>query len=173
MPRQGGSPKDDPEEAQMYRRTFLQAAAAGIAGSVVIGRKARAQETAAIVWHAPADQVPRIREKLDFNGTVNPDPASPSTARVGPLIVLIGIAGISSLVSALANVYRDVRYGGCVVTPHDGRLEITNDPRLPSGTLIVYDENGIQVHQSTPTTGLDTADLLQKLISLTAKKPRR
>ena len=157
----------------MHRRGFIAAAALVSAGLLADLRRGHAEPSAAIVWNVPRNQVPTIRETLDFNGTVTPTGNSTNNTRALPLLfIFAGIVSLSSLANALASVYRDIRYGGVVVMARDGRLEINNDPRLSGGTMIVYGD-GVEVLRATPERDLDPSELLKSLTAITARRPAR
>src|SRR5437763_9342029 len=115
----------------MHRRRFIQTAAVLPAVFMATRGHAFAEATASIIWSVPRNQVPAVRDTLDFSGTVTPDATSAPNTRALPLLfIFIGVASIPSLVSTLASVYKDIRYGGVVVTARDGRFQIMNDPHL-------------------------------------------
>lgn len=157
----------------MHRRGFIGTAMLAIAGCLPAVRRGHAEQTTAIVWNVPRNQVTTIRETLDFNGTVTPHGNSTSHTRGLPLLVIFaGIVSLSSLANALASVYRDIRYGGVVVSAHDGKLEINNDPRLSGGTMIVYGD-GVEVFHATPERDVDPSELLKSLTAITTRRPLR
>lgn len=157
----------------MRRRTLIQGAGLAIAALLIGLRRGHAEPTAAIVWNVPRNQVPAIRETLDFNGTVTPDSHSPGNTRGLPLLfIFAGIVSLSSLANALASVYRDLRYGGVVVSARDGRIEINNDPRLSGGTMIVYGD-GVEVFHATPEREVDPSELLKSLTAIATRRPAR
>jgi hypothetical protein len=158
----------------MHRRGFIGTATLTIAGLLPVARRSQAEQTALIVWNVPRHQVATIRETLDFDGSVTPDGNSRANTRALPLLfVFAGIVSLSSLASALASIYRDVRYGGVVVTARDGRLEINNDPRLSGGTMIVYGADGVAVYRAAPDSDVDPNQLLKTLTAVTMRKPAR
>jgi hypothetical protein len=79
--------------------------------------------------------------------------------------------GISALARALVGVYKDLRYGGIVVTTRDGKINITNDVRLSSGTMIVYDNQGLKVYEVTQNADADIGHLAKSLSSISSQKP--
>lgn len=157
----------------MRRRGFIGTATLAIVGLLPAARLGHAEQTAAIVWNVPRNQAATIRETLDFNGTVTPGGNPTNNTRALPLLfIFAGIASLSSLATALASVYRDIRYGGVVVTARDGRLEINNDPRLSGGTMIVYGD-GVEVLRATPERDIDPSELLKSLTAITTRRPAR
>jgi hypothetical protein len=94
--------------------------------------------------------------------------------RGGPLFfIFAGVVGISTLARALVAVYKDMRYGGIVVTVHDGKLNIENDDRLSSGTIVVYNNQNIKIYQSTQNTDTDIGPLVKSLNDITLAKPTK
>lgn len=157
----------------MRRRLLIQAAPFGVAGFLAAQRRGHAEQTAPILWSVPRNQVSNLRQTLDFNGTVTPSGVSNNTRALPLLFLFAGIVSLSSLATALASVYRDIRYGGVVVTARDGRLEISNDPRLSGGTMIVYGGDGVAVYRAAPDSEVDPNQLLKTLTTITTRKPAR
>jgi hypothetical protein len=83
---------------------------------------------------------------------------------------LTGAVAIPNLARALVETYRDLRYGGIVVAAQKGQLEIKNDIRLPSGTMIVSNDQGIHIYQVNPDTNADLAGLVKSLDAITSQK---
>jgi hypothetical protein len=158
-------------EAGMDRRALMATATVALGLPLIIAHQSRAQQSVNIVWNVPRGQATTIRETLDFKGEVTPDRSTNQDAKGLPLLLIFaGIASLPSLAAALAAVYKDVRYGGVVVKARGGNLEITNDPRLSGGTMVVYGDNGVEVYQASREKEVDTNDLLKSLAEVAAKK---
>ena len=80
---------------------------------------------------------------------------------------------IPNLARALVETYRDLRYGGVVVAAQGGQLEIKNDIRLPSGTMIVSNDQGVHIYQVNPDTNADPAALAKSLEAITSQKAKK
>jgi hypothetical protein len=75
---------------------------------------------------------------------------------------------INTPAKTLLEVYRDVKYGGIVVRRENGKLQIENDPRLSSGTIIVQQKDKVEVtfrEQDNPSP----SDLIKALEPLLKK----
>jgi hypothetical protein len=103
-------------------------------------------ESVDIQWRVPRKQVKEVREQLNFNGKITGDPSTIEDSRGLPLIyIFVGIVTLGQLAKTLLEVYRDVRYGGIVVRSENGKLQIENDPRFSSGTIIVQQKDKVEV----------------------------
>lgn len=130
-----------------------------------------AQQSASVIWYVPRDQVQTVREALNFQGQIIPKTNSDLITRGAPLLfVLAGTISIPLLAHALIDVYRDFRYGGVVVNVNNGKIDIKNDPRMPSGTIIVYDARGISIYQVNPEYDADAVSLIKALMGITSEK---
>ncbi|MFH0785273.1 MAG: hypothetical protein V2B20_25430 [Pseudomonadota bacterium] len=99
-----------------------------------------------IRWHVPRDQMPLIREKLYFKGEVEPDLDSATATKGLPITFLIvGAVFLPYLVDAIIAAYRDIRYGGIVITFKDnGEVFIINDCRIPGGTILIKRKDDVE-----------------------------
>jgi hypothetical protein len=86
------------------------------------------------------------------------------------LFIFAGTVAISTLAGALVAVYKDMRYGGIVVTARDGKLNIENDVRLNSGTIVVYNDQNIKVYQLNENKDTDINPLVKALNDITSSK---
>jgi hypothetical protein len=162
-----------PKGTKMDRRSLIKVAASALIlqATILWHRAAAAEESAAIIWDVPRGQVETVRQALDFRGEITPKSSSSLDTRGLPLFfILAGTVAIPNLARALIETYRDLRYGGIVVAAHGGRLEIKNDIRLPSGTMIVSDDQGVHIYQVNPETNADLADLAKSLEAITSQK---
>src|ERR1700746_3429309 len=110
----------------MDRRSLIKSGAtAVIFGLIFRYGRALAEQNAAIIWDVPRDQVQTVRETLNFQGKIIPKSNPILDTRGLPLLfIFAGTVAISSLARALVGIYKDVRYGGVVVTARDGKLNI-------------------------------------------------
>jgi hypothetical protein len=166
----------------MDRRSLIKGGASLIKGGAsalvlqtILGyRNAAAEQSATIIWDVPRGQVETVREALDFRGKITPKSSSSLDTRGLPLFfILAGTVAIPNLARALVETYRDLRYGGIVVAGHDGQLEIQNDIRLPSGTMIVSNDQGVHIYQVNPDTSADIAGLVKSLDAITSQKAKK
>lgn len=86
--------------------------------------------------------------------------------RAPPLLVIAGAISMAYIVRSAIELYRDVKYGGVVLSVKGGKLHIGNDPRLPAGIVVVRDANNIQV---LSTNRQNEGEILTKLVPLLAK----
>jgi hypothetical protein len=132
-----------------------------------------AEQIADIIWNVPRSQVQNLRDALNFQGQITPK-SNPALERGLPvLFVFAGAVAISTLARALVTVYKDMRYGGIVVTARDGKLNIANDDRLDSGTIVVYNNQNIKVYQLNESKGTDVGALVKVLNDITSSKPTK
>ncbi|MGK7932233.1 MAG: hypothetical protein AB4041_12475 [Microcystaceae cyanobacterium] len=131
------------------RRDFLSGLIGVILVHQLFNRKLLAQEneTVTIHWRVPREQVPTVRDDLNFQGKIIPDESTREDDRGLPLIyILIGAVALGSLAKTLLDIYKDARYGGVIVQKNDkGEIVIENDPRLDKGTIIVEQGDEIKV----------------------------
>ena len=131
------------------RRDFLSGLVGVILAHQLLNRKLLAQEseTVKIRWRVPREQVPMVRDDLNFQGEIIPDKSTIEDDRGLPLMyILIGGAVLGSLTKTLLNIYKDARYGGIIVRKNEqGEIIIENDQRLDRGTIIVEQGNEIEV----------------------------
>ena len=86
------------------------------------------------------------------------------------MICSAGTVAISTLARALMAAYKDMRYGGIVITARDGQLNIENDVRINGGTIVVYNNQNIKVYQLTETMDQDIVPLVKSLNDIASSK---
>ena len=159
----------------MKRRKLIKTGTSALIFIITFGfRYAYAEQSGAIIWNVPNGQVQTLRDALNFQGQIIPKSNPLPGTRVGPLLfIFAGTVAISTLARALVAVYKDVRYGGIVITTRDGKLNIENDDRLNSGTIVVYNNQNIKVYQTTQNTDTDIGPLVKSLNDITSSKPTK
>ncbi len=130
---------------------------------VVFGQEA---DSVDIQWRVPREQVSTVKEELNFDGEISGDESTIEDTKGLPLIyIFVGVVAIAQLARTLLEVYRDVRYGGIVVHNENGQVLIDNDPRFSSGTIIVIQEDKVEVFQDQNQPQLtEVIDALHPLV---------
>lgn len=131
----------------MKRRDFLARFVAVTGLFVTLSHRVEAgEDRLRIRWHLRGDKIKAVRKSMSFDGEVIPDPESATDTRGLPILYyVVGVVLIPYLADAVLEVYRDIKYGGLVICPRDGEVSIRNDPRIDGGTIIVCDDNGIEI----------------------------
>ena len=139
----------------LKRRLFLITVLTGTLISFLSKTKVQGQESdldntelISIEWRIPREQVPVVRKELEsFNLEIEGDASTVDDTKGLPIIyIIIGIVTVGELAETLLKIYRDVRYGGLIVSlDEDGEVKIENDLRLPNETLIVTSKDEIEV----------------------------
>lgn len=115
------------------------------------------QEMINIEWSVSRGQVNIVREGIDFDGKVIPNVDTVTDTKGLPLIyILVGSASILQMAKTLLDVYRDVRYGGIVISGKDGKINIKNDVRISGGTIVVLNKDDVKFYfrkQDNPSIG--------------------
>jgi hypothetical protein len=130
------------------RRRDLLVGFVAVTGFVVTGsrRVEPAEGRLRIRWHLPRDKVKVVRKSLRFDGDVIPDTESATDTKGLPfLYYVLGVVLIPYLADAVLEVYRDYKFGGLVVRVGDDEVLIGNDPRIDGGTIVILDDNGIEI----------------------------
>ena len=107
--------------------------------------RSQESESVDIQWRVPREQVREVREQLNFQGKITGDPSTIEDSRGLPLIyIFVGIVTLGQLAKTLLEIYREVN-GAIVVRSENGKLQIENDPRFSSGTIIVQQKDKVEV----------------------------
>jgi hypothetical protein len=122
-----------------------------------------------IVWRIPEAQVQEVRNALGPSAQVTVQRPNIVTRGL-PLLLVVGTVALSELARALLTAYRDLRYGGILVTTQNGALNIQNDSRLPEGTIIVSDQRGVEVYRTNNLSSIE--ELTKALAAITRRTPR-
>ena len=130
---------------------------------VVLGQET---DSVYIQWRVPREQVSSVKENLNFDGEISGDESTIEDSKGLPLIyIFVGVVAVAQLARTLLEVYRDVRYGGIVVHQENGKVVIDNDPRFSSGTIIVIQEDEVEVFQDQNQPQLtEVINALQPLV---------
>jgi len=116
-----------------------------------------------IYWEIPKERESDAKAVLQDGLTMKDDA---NGQRIAPLVIIAGAVALTYIVHSAIELYKDARYGGVVLSAKDGVLEISNDPRLPGGTVVVNNNNNIQVLQ---TTRQNEGEVVSKLAPLLQK----
>lgn len=129
-----------------------------------LGAGAEVDPTVEVRWRLPPDLQTQaekvIRPGLQLKGKGQGE-------RVAPLLVVAGVVSLAYIVRSAIEIYRDVKYGGIVLSVKAGTLQISNDPRLPAGIVVVRNADNIQV---LSTSRQNEGEILTKLAPLLSSK---
>lgn len=118
----------------------------------------------AIRWRVPREHVEAVRERLRFEGKIDPDLASTEDSRGLPLVyVFVGAVVLTHLADAILSLHRDLAYGAMVIEAQGDETVITNDPRFHGGTIVVRTADGVQIFERDR---VDAAELIGALSRL-------
>lgn len=145
------------------RRTVLSSVAVLLPGVVQAAEKQQ-QGKIEVHWELPVSRK-REAERIYVPGLTVTERGKGE--RVAPIVVIAGFAALAYIVRAALDLYRDVKYGGVVLSVKDDRLHIDNDVRLPAGLVVVRNKDNVQV---LSTARQNEAEVLAKLAPLLQAK---
>jgi hypothetical protein len=124
-------------------------------------------EKVQIQWSIEREYVPKLRETLVFSGEIKPDLSSKTDSRGLPILyVLVGAISLDHLIKTILDVYRELSKGGTVLVPTSEGLEVSSNPALPAGTIVVRTEKGVRI-EAVPSSDRDvTADMLLRALEV-------
>lgn len=134
---------------------------------VALAGAADPQRLTTLRWRAPRQQATDLGKQLVI--TPSAAPGSETDTKGLPLFyVLAGTVAVAKVAEAIVRIYRDVRWGGVVVTLRDEIVEIENDQRIPGGLVIVNSEKGVEMLK---TDAPDATKLVEILTNIATARP--
>lgn len=130
---------------------------------------AQSGDSVAIIWKMTETEAENVAPALDYDGDVQP--IEGEDVRGAPLVVLVGLAVLPSLVDNIITFYRDLTQGGVIIDATGEELEIVSDTSIPYGTILIRDDDGVEVQnfRSTPKPA-DLSDAIVQALKATAAK---
>lgn len=132
---------------------------------LVLGQE---NESVEIEWRVPTEQLEAVKEQIGNNITVEPDLRTIPDSKGLPTIYILAAAAVilEQLAKALLATYRQVKYGGIVITYENDKFNIVNDPRLSSGTILFMrkDKDPIMLQEKDNPQPNQVVELLKLLL---------
>ncbi len=133
----------------LKRRRFLGSLIVGLLESQLFNQiiLAEEDESISIQWRVPREQVPMVRDNLNFQGEIVPDKSTIEDDRGLPLVyIFVGVVTLGSVAKTVLDIYKDAKYGGIIIRRDEkGELLIENNPSLDKGTIIIDQGDDIKV----------------------------
>ena len=99
-----------------------------------------------IKWEMPRELVAVIKKKFGSSGAIEPKSGQSVDTKALPLIYIVaGLISLPSLIEAITDAIRDIRCGGVVIIPGNGDLRISCEPKIQSGTVVIYDKSKVDI----------------------------
>lgn len=133
----------------LKRRKFLGGLMLGLLLSQLFNPTILAEEDESITiqWRVPREQVPTVRDNLEFQGEIIPDKSTIEDDRGLPLIyIFVGVVTLDSVAKTVLDIYKDAKYGGVIIRRDEkGELLIENNPSLDKGTIVIDQGDDVKV----------------------------